>query len=263
VRDVEQASGHVNDLIAQAAEARLGRAPETVRDLGCGVGGSVFQLARRWPDTEFCGITISAQQVQIAQQIAVERGLDRRCSFIRSDFTLPMTLPGAELVIAVESHVHARSAAQFLAAARRQVLPGGLLVVVDDMLAMPQEELSAPDTARLDAFRRGWRLGHVPARGGLVALAGEHGFDTLDSRDLTPLLNLNRLRDHALRVLGPVADRMGLAQLPLFGNMIGGNALTEGYRAGVMCYTFLVLQRHDARFAADLDAPISGADLSA
>ncbi|WP_296475289.1 glucans biosynthesis glucosyltransferase MdoH [Roseinatronobacter sp.] len=263
VRNLEQASGHVNDLIAEAAEARLGRAPETVRDLGCGVGGSVFHLARRWSEAEFCGITISDQQVQIARQIAVDRGFDARCSFIRSDFTLPMTLPGAELVIAVESHVHARSAAQFLAAARRHVLPGGLLVVVDDMLAMPQDQLSGTDSARLDAFRRGWRLGHVPARTSLMDLAGENGFDAVQSRDLTPLLNLNRLRDHALRVVGPTADRMGLAQLPLFGNMIGGNALTEGYRAGVMCYTFLVLQRHDASFAAHLDAPISGSEISA
>lgn len=263
VGNVEQASGHVNDLIAEAAEARLGRAPQTVRDLGCGVGGSVFHLAQRWPDTKFCGITISDQQVQIARQIATARGLDRQCRFIRSDFTLPMTLPGAELVIAVESHVHARSATQFLAAARRHVLPGGLLVVVDDMLAMPPDKLSGPDAARLDAFRRGWRLGHVPARSGLVDLAGKNGFDALHSCDLTPLLNLNRLRDHALRVVGPTADRMGLAQLPLFGNMIGGNALTEGYRAGVMCYTFLVLQRHDASFAADMETQITGSGIPA
>ena len=263
VRDVEQASGHVNDLIAEAAEAVLGHMPSSVRDMGCGVGGTVFQLAQRWPNAELCGITISDQQVQIAQQVASARGLAPRCRFIRSDFTLPMTLPGAELVIAVESHVHARSAAQFLAAARRHVLPGGVLVVVDDMLAMPEQELSPPDAARLEAFRRGWRLGHVPARSGLVAAAAENGFDAVLSRDLTPLLNLNRLRDHALRIFGPAVDRLGLSHVPLFGNMIGGNALTEGYRTGMMCYTFMVLQKREASCPARPEQHEATSEISA
>lgn len=263
VSSVEQASGHVNNLIAETAESVLGRAPQTVRDMGCGVGGTVFHLAQRWPEAELGGITISDEQVRIAQQVAAARGLAARCSFIRSDFTLPMTLPAAELVFAVESHVHARSAGQFLAAARRHVLPGGVLVVVDDMLALPEQALSPHDAARLEAFRRGWRLGHVPARSGLVSAAAENGFDAVHSRDLTPFLNLNRFRDHALRVVGPAADRLGLAQMPLFGNMIGGNALTEGYRAGVMCYTFMVLQRRDAGSSTRLERPEASSEISA
>lgn len=253
VSTIEQASHHVNDLIADAAEGALGHPPRSVRDMGCGVGGSVFHLAQRWPDADLCGITISEEQVLIAQHVATERELSQRCRFIRSDFTLPMTLPGAELVIAVESHVHARSAAQFLAAAQRHVLPGGVLIVVDDMLALPPNALSDPDAARLEAFRRGWRLGHVPARSSLLDAARETGFDAVQSLDLTPLLKLDRLRDHALRYVGPVADRLGLAQVPLFGNMIGGNALTEGYRAGVMCYSFVVLQRRGVARSVRLD----------
>ncbi|MFU8898464.1 MAG: glucans biosynthesis glucosyltransferase MdoH [Roseinatronobacter sp.] len=263
VSSVEQASGHVNDLIAEAAETTLGRAPESVRDMGCGVGGTLFHLAQRWPEAELCGITISDEQVRIAQQVAAARGLAPRCTFIRSDFTLPMTLPAAELVIAVESHVHARSAAQFLAAARRHVLPGGVLVVVDDMLARPEHALSPLDAARVKAFRRGWRLGHVPARSDLVSVAAETGFEAVQSRDLTPLLKLNRLRDHALRVVGPAADRLGLAQMPLFGNMIGGNALTEGYRAGVMRYTLMVLQRRETGQSASCTLPQASSEISA
>jgi membrane glycosyltransferase/SAM-dependent methyltransferase len=263
IHNVEQASGYVNELIARAAEAALGRAPKTVRDMGCGVGGTVFHLAQTWPNAKLCGITISDEQVQIAQEVAHTRGLADRCSFIRSDFILPMTLPGAELVIAVESHVHARSAAQFLAAARRHVMPGGFLVVVDDMLAQPAEGLSPADMARLKVFRRGWRLGHVPARSGLIAAAQDIGFDEVHSQDLTPMLKLDRLRDHVLRGVGPLADRLGLAQVPLFGNMIGGNALTEGYRAGIMCYSFVMLRRHAAAEATCCDPAIAGSEISA
>lgn len=241
-----QAAAHVNNLIANAAEEALGHAPARVADLGCGVGGSVFHLARRWRGAQFLGITISAEQVRLARAHAHALGLSEQCQFLQSDFTLPVTLPRSDLVIAVESHVHAPDAKIFLQAALRHLAPGGVLVLVDDMLAQSGDSLSTGQQRRVAQFRRGWRLGHVPHRAGLVAQAQAMGFAQVAMRDLTPLLRLNRWRDHALRLAGPVADWLGLAGVPLFGNMIGGNALTESYRTGVMRYTFLVLRAPEA-----------------
>ena len=241
-----QAAAHINDLIAEATEAALSRAPARVADLGCGVGGTVFHLARRWRDAQLLGITISAEQVRLARMYAEGQSLSQQCQFLQSDFTLPMTLPRSDLVIAVESHVHAPDARVFLQAALRHLAPGGVLVLVDDMLAQSENALSKGQQRRVAQFRRGWRLGHVPDRAGLVAQAQELGFAQVAMHDLTPLLRLDRWRDHALRLAGPVADRLGLAGVPLFGNMIGGNALTESYRTGVMRYTFLVLRGPDA-----------------
>lgn len=241
----EQAAGHVNTLIAKAAEQALGHPPSRVHDLGCGVGGTVFQLAARWPETTFCGVTISAEQVALARQFATASGLETRCQFQRSDFTRPMAMSDADLVIAVESHVHAPDAATFLNAARRHLRPGGVLIVVDDMLTCPDTTLSTAQAHLVVAFRCGWRLGHVPTQDGLVTQAQSLGYAHLGTSDLTPLLRLNRWRDLTLRVVGPLADRVGLAGKPLFDNMIGGNALTESYRAGIMRYTLLTLRRDD------------------
>ena len=249
VDNAEAAAAHVNDLIAQEAEAALGAQPERVCDLGCGVGGTLFHLAALWPEAEFNGITISAEQVRLAEVHALQRGLAGRCRFIRSDFTLPTTLPRADLVIAVESHVHADSAEVFLAAARAHLRPGGVLIVVDDMLARPEAALSAREAGLVAAFRRGWRLGHVPPRAGLVAQATGMGFACLQDRDLSALLRLDRLRDRLLRLAGPLADRLGLARVSFFGNMIGGNALTEAYRAGIMSYSLVVLRAETAAVA--------------
>lgn len=245
------AAAHVNDLIADAAETALGAPPARVTDLGCGVGGTVLHLAHRWPEAELTGITISAQQAGMAEGHAAARGVAGRCRFLRSDFLMPTTLPCADLVIAVESHVHAPDAASFLQAARRHLRPGGVLLLVDDMLARPEDSLTSAETRRLRQFRRGWRLGHVPDHEGLAALAGSMGWQTEAVMDLSGLLRLNRLRDRALRVAGPLADRLGLAGVPLFGNMIGGNALTESYRAGQMRYTLMVLRAA----AAGAEAP--------
>ena len=243
VETAQEAAAHINTIIAAQAEAALGQPPARVVDLGCGVGGTLFHLARHWPAAQLCGITISAEQVRLAEGHAAARSLEARCSFLRSDFTLPMTLPKADLAIAVESHVHAASAGAFLQAALRHLRPGGVLVLVDDMLAHPEVALAPTQARRLAQFRRGWRLGHVPDSGGLMRNAQVLGFEIAEYHDLTPFLRLNRLRDRALRLAGPVADRLGLAHMPVFGNMIGGNALTEIYRAGEMRYTCLVLRK--------------------
>lgn len=241
-----QAAGHVNQLIARAAEAALGEPPAQVIDLGCGVGGSLFQLAQRWPESNLCGITLSAEQVRLAREHARAFGLEGRCRFFRSDFTLPTTLPRGDLVLAVESHVHAASAEEFVNAAMRHLRPGGVLVLVDDMLARPRGTLSHAQESRIAEFQVGWRLGHVPDGAGLIDAAQRNGFELIAEQDLTPLLRLDRWRDYALRVAGPVASRAGLARFPLFSNMIGGNALTESYRAGEMRYKMLVLRRAEA-----------------
>jgi cyclopropane fatty-acyl-phospholipid synthase-like methyltransferase len=245
IRTTEAAANHINTLMRDEAVARLGRPPDHVRDLGCGVGGSVLTLARDWPATRCLGITISRTQVELAEAEARARGLSDRCAFLRADFTTATEAPPADLAIAVESHVHAPGAGAFLDAARHHLRPGGVLLIVDDMLARPEAQLSARDRRRLESFRHGWRLGHVPDIAGLIAEAGGAGFTHEGTHDLTPLIRLTRLRDIALRGAGPLAARLGLGGVPVFANMIGGNALTESYRHGVMRYAMVTLRRDE------------------
>lgn len=238
------AADHINARIADLAGLLLPGPPDRVLDMGCGVGGTLLHLARRWPDAALEGLTLSAEQVRIARALAARRGLAGRVQVRQADFLHPAAArQPADLVLAIESHVHAPSAAAFLAAAARALRPGGLLVVVDDMLARPEATLSPAEAARLDAFRRGWHLGHVPDVAGFVSTAGEAGLVPAMQQDLTLLLRLTRARDRALRVAGPVADALGLGRWPLFANMIGGNALTESYRNGTMRYTLAAFRR--------------------
>lgn len=236
------AAAHVNEVVAAMAERALGRPPVTIRDLGCGVGGSLLHLACRWPGARALGLTLSMAQVALGQGEVTRRGLSGRVDLRRADYLAPP--PGcADLVLAIESHVHAPSAEAFLRAAAAQIVPGGVLVVVDDMLARPETELDAAGRVRVSAFRRGWRLGHVPTVEALSDGAASLGLVSVECRDLTPLLRLERLRDRALRLVAPIADGLGLGRWPLWGNMIGGNALTEAYRAGDMRYVALALGR--------------------
>lgn len=239
----EAAAAHVNTLVARAAEDALGAPPATIRDLGCGVGGTLFHLASLWPDARLSGMTLSAAQVGMARAHARARGLSSRVEITQSDFMLPTTLPQVDLVLAIESHVHADSAENFLRAAFAHLRPGGVLIVVDDMLADDRAPLDPTDARLIDTFRRGWHLGHVPTAAALLAEAGQQGYATLSIQDLTPMLRLDRLRDRLLRLAGPLADRLGLWHIAVFSNMIGGNALTQSYRVGLMRYRLVVLQR--------------------
>lgn len=238
----EAAAAHANALVAGAAESALGRAPGSVCDLGCGVGGTLFHLADRWPEAVLTGVTLSAVQVDLGRRHADARGLTGRVRLVQGDFARTPTLPAADLVLAIESHVHAADAASFLRAARAHLREGGVVVIVDDMLARPEAALSPRDLRLIDQLRRGWRLGHVTPADTLIDEARALGFEAVGHQDLSPLLRLDRLRDRALRLVGPLADALGLARWPVFANMIGGNALTQGHRRGIIGYRLVVLR---------------------
>ena len=238
----EAAAAHVNDLVAQAGLAALESPPDAVSDLGCGVGGTMFHLARLWPETRFTGYTLSETQARMGQTMSDERGLSQRCRLMAEDFTAVTAPVLADLAVAIESHTHVASLLAFLMAAKRHLKPGGVLIMVDDVLAKPFSELPRSDQVLVETFKRGWRLAHMPSIGEITQTAEALGLTLVNETDLSPLLRLNRLRDRALRVVAPLADKLGLGRFALFANMIGGNALTQLHRQGTMRYMMIVLR---------------------
>lgn len=238
----EAAAAHVNDLVAQASVAALARQPDMVSDLGCGVGGTMFHLARLWPAARLMGYTLSETQARIGLSLSAKRGLNERCQFMVEDFTNLISPMPVDLAIAIESHTHTRSLLAFLVAAKRHLKPGGVLVMVDDVLAKPFADLPHSEQALVETFKSGWRLAHMPSATEIIEQAQSMGMTLVSQHDLSPLLRIDRLRDHALRVVAPMADKLGLGRLALFANMIGGNALTQSHRQGIMRYMMIVLQ---------------------
>ena len=236
------AAAHINDLVAQAAVDALEHPPVSVTDLGCGVGGSLFHLARCWPQSKLTGYTLSHAQVQIAQALASQRQLQDQCEIKQGDFTTVDSAHRSELVIAIESHTHLPSLAVFFDAARQHVLPGGIVILVDDMLAGDGSGLTHKDMRLLDAFKRGWRMGHVPTINQVLNQANASGFEVLEHQDLGAFLRLYQPWDLVLNCVAPPLDWFGLARIPRFANMIGGNALTVCHRRGVMRYMMVVMR---------------------
>jgi len=59
---------------------------EQVLDCGCGVGGPALDVAAAYPALQIQGVTISPVQVQLATELAAERGMADRVTFQAADY---------------------------------------------------------------------------------------------------------------------------------------------------------------------------------
>lgn len=248
VASPRDAADHINRVVADEIAdlaAPIGTdASPVIIDFGCGVGGTLFHLARRFPRARLIGITVSRRQVEIAERLAGESGCADRCSFSLGDFLAADLDVRADVVVAVESFVHSQSADAFLANAARHLRPGGCLIIVDDFLASEIDSLNAGQRARVDQFRAGWRAPAICTTDSLALVAAEHGFAAGKVVDLTPLTRPgSRVRDRLTAAISPLAARLGLGRMPFYGNMIGGNALQIGLREGFLLYELLTFRR--------------------
>lgn len=242
-----EASDHIHRIVAdEIAVVAADRAP-VILDFGCGVGGTLFHLAERFPRARLAGITVSARQVEIAKRLADELDYADRCSFSLGDFQTADLSVQADAIVAVESFAHSESAEAFLTNAARHLRPGGLLILVDDFLASEKASLDAQQRLRVEQLQEGWRVPAVCTVDSLAKAAGGHGFGVESRVDLTPLTRPgSRVRDRWIGALSPLMARLGLGRIPFYGNMIGGNALQIGLRQGFIRYEFLVLRRRAA-----------------
>ena len=236
---------YVNRLLAE--EIRVGR-PEVDRDelsildLGCGVGGTMMRLAQLLTGSHIVGVTISPRQVEIGRGLVAQAGLSNRCAFVRGDMKSVNAGSDHDAAVAIESFVHLQSASAFFDAAARALRPGGMLFVVDDFLARPVEELDATQLRRVDDFRRGWRVPGLSTVESTRVMGEVAGFEFRRFEDLSALVRTGRPRDRLISALAPVLRAFHLSPVPFFGNMIGGDALQKGLRAGTLRYGMAVFR---------------------
>ena len=214
-------------------------APEDRRvlDLGCGVGTAALYLAARRP-VEVLGVSISPEQIRLAERYAARTpALLGSVAFREADFTaLPEDVTGFDLAFAIEAFVHAASAAAFFREAALALRPGGALVVIDDVLT------STAADRRLDDFRAGWHVSSLLPVTEAARLADGAGLDLVRSVDLSPMQRLGRPRDRLIRLARP-ALRGLRRRSPWAGALVGGDALQQSHRAGLLEYRLLRFTR--------------------
>lgn len=225
----------LHDLLAAALPlATL----ERVLDAGCGMGGTMLDLAARSAAT-FTGLTLSAQQADVGRRAIARAGLSQRVEILVRNYDRPpeQTFDAA---IAVESLAHSPQPAASLRAIAARLAHGAWVAIVDDM-----PEPAARGSHDLAALQRGWRLpvlasamelGEAFARCGL-SLAADHDLTSdVRPRTLRRIATLERV-NRLLRRLAPGSARH------LLDSYHGGLALERLYRHGRMRYRLLVARK--------------------
>jgi len=246
---------YVDDLIAALVTSLPDQpAPRHLVDLGCGVGASLCYLAERLP-IRGTGVTLSPVQCRIARTRIADTGLSDRVRCIEGDYTtLPASVDTADLAYAIESFAHGPSPERFFAQCQRLVRPGGLLVICDDV----RRPATSPAALRaIDRFKHGWHINTLLRLDELLELARSTGFQQESIIDLSPWLELRRMRDRAIAL--PAALIHGLRRgLHLilrsdqtlvrhvdrrYGHLLGGSALQDCLARGWIGYEFVVFRR--------------------
>ena len=220
--------------------ATLGAAPSGhVLDAGCGLGGTMLDLAGRSP-ARFTGLTLSGRQAAVARSAIAKAGFAGRIAVHVGSYDAPPEGP-FDLALAIESLAHSARPTASIAAIAARLPPGGRFAIVDDMPAA-----AARGTRDLALFQAGW---HAPVLAGAAELAGtlvRCGLVIVADRDLTgelrprPLTHIARL-EAANRLLHRCAPTTALKTL--LDSYHGGLALERLYRASLMRYRLIVAER--------------------
>ena len=226
----------VHELILREANALPG--PLRILDLGCGVGACLLYLAERL-DMQGLGITVSPLQVELAQErVAAHPGVSL-VEFREGNFENLPPMDPVDLATAVESFLHCSDPNRFMGEVAKVLRPGGRLVVCDDFLAAKALEAGPAERVLLQEFKDGWHAGTVETVDAVDHIARQHGLELTSDTDLSPHLELGRLRDRAVAPFVRLGKR-AWGKSKYFQAMLGGNALQRCLRSGLVQYRFVV-----------------------
>ncbi len=222
----------IHDLIVESLP-RLDR--PRILDAGCGLGGTMLDLAGRLGGTAV-GLTLSETQRERATRAVALRGMADRVEARMQSYDAPPEGP-FDLIVAIESLAHSADPGKSVAALVAVLAPGGLFVVVDDM---PEPDTLGSPT--LQAFKDGWRAPVVWGRADYAAAFARLGLSVVADRDLTSESHVRTVQqitrmERLNRGLYAVAPRRWRVVLDSY---YGGLALERLYRQGSMRYRLLV-----------------------
>lgn len=147
------AQQRMNDVIVEMAGVRDGA---RLLDVGCGFGGTLAAVERRFDGVGLTGLDVDGRQLAIASR------LDTRASnsltWVNGDgCELPFADGSFDHMTSIEAMWHFPSRAAFLCEAARVLRPGGRLAVVDLLIAPDApERIGRPREEMLDTLDEGF-----------------------------------------------------------------------------------------------------------
>jgi len=204
-----QALFYANELVLQIIESYSKKSSLKIIDLGCGVGSSLFYLAKKLPlSTTFFGISISTTQIELANKEMnkhyPKETVRKQFHFLEADFTkLPSTLPQFDIAFSIEAFAHAPVAKDYFQQVAKSLKKGGKLILIDDFLndEIDFDNLSQKAKKAIVDFKYGWMVESLLTQQALTEIATSFDLKIIEQEDLTPYMHNNTLKHKWIRLL--------------------------------------------------------------
>jgi tocopherol O-methyltransferase len=167
----------IEELVAWAGNHH----PQTILDVGCGIGGSSLYLAQKF-DASVTGITLSPVQANRARERAQAAGLSARADFqVANALEMPFADNSFDLVWSLESGEHMPDKVKFLQECYRVLKPGGKLILATwcHRPTNAVTPLTADEEQHLQDIYRVYCLPYVVSLPDYTKIAADCGFKDL------------------------------------------------------------------------------------
>lgn len=162
--------------------------PQTILDVGCGIGGSSRHLARKY-GANVEGITLSPNQVKRATELSTSAGLSNKVKFQVADaLNQPYADDQFDLVWSMESGEHMPDKQKFLSELTRVTKPGGRIIIATwchREFVLGEKSLQPSEQELLDKICDAYYLPAWCATSKYVKLAQSLGLQNIKSADWT------------------------------------------------------------------------------
>ncbi len=210
--------------------------PQTILDVGCGIGGSSLYLAEKF-GAQVTGITLSPVQANRASERARAAGLAAHTTFaVANALQMPFADDSFDLVWSLESGEHMPDKLKFINECRRVLKPGGKLILATwcHRPISSTNPLSSFEQKHLSEIYRVYCLPYVLSLPEYTEIVAECGFKDLQVADWSPAVEpfwdvvaVSALTPQAIAGLVRVGWQTIEAALSL-------QLMSSGYRSGLI-----------------------------
>lgn len=191
---------NMNDFVGRLLELDSKESQtQYILDAGCGIGGTVLYLTKKYPMIHCTGITMVLDHVEMAKKLAEENQVSLRTEFLVQDFChTEFPSNHFDAIYLLESSCYAHQKNVLLHELFRILKPKGRLVIID--VFFTDVPLSPLLTKIYQGFCKGWGVPHLISLVDFMDMIKAEGFSKIIKRDLTKNVTRSILRGDVLGI---------------------------------------------------------------